>query len=170
MVPEPSKFWIFHHLNWLYKTRHESMSFKLTQNSLCRIETKHIGSPDSKRRKLQMDSKKMEWRWNNITDRIILRKEIICNIFCKEYSKRNVSEKPYSDIADITEKPFEPVKVKINGLRNLAGDLIKKINKSGQGCDEQWRSSWPFGCCYDFVSTIYLMWRNVLFSTPFNSF
>ena len=78
----------------------------------------------------------MEWRWSNITDRVIVRKEIICNIFCKEYSKRNVSEKPYSDIADIIEKPFEPVKVKINGLRAQFGRGIDKENK------QKWAGLW----------------------------
>lgn len=40
-----------------------------------------------------------------------------------------MSEKPYSDIADIIEKPFEPVKVKINGLRAQFGRGIDKENK-----------------------------------------
>ena len=76
-------------------------------------------------------------------------------------------EKHYSDIAEILEKPVQSVKVKINVLRAQLGREINKENKtkSGQGSDEQYHSSWSFGCCYDFVSTIYLMWLNMLFYT-----
>ena len=83
-----------------------------------------IGSPDIKRRK---------------------QREYLWNVFCKAYSKLDLKEKAYFDIAELLEKPVESVKDKINGLRIQLGREINKENKtkSGQGPDEQYHSSWP---------------------------
>ena len=65
-------------------------------------------------------------------------REYLWNVFCKEYSKRDVREKAYSDIAVILEK-----QVKINGLRAQLGREINKETKtkSEQSSHKQCHSS-----------------------------
>ena len=61
-------------------------------------------------------------------------------LFCKEYSKRDVSDKAYSDVAEILEEPVEAVEVKINGLPAQLGQEINKETKtkSEQSSDKQY--------------------------------
>ena len=69
-------------------------------------------------------------------------RECLWNVFCKEYSKRDVREKAYLDIAEILEKPVKAVEVKIHGLCAQFGREINKQakTKSEQSSDKQYHS------------------------------
>ena len=68
------------------------------------------------------------------------------DIFEKEYTKRDVKEIAYTEIASSLDTNIEPIKVKINrhGLRGQLGREVAKVNKtkSGQSTDELYASSW----------------------------
>ena len=72
-------------------------------------------------------------------------KPCLWDVFDKEYTKRDVKEIAYTEIASSLDTNIEPIKVKINrhGLRGQLGREVAKVNKtkSGQSTDELCASS-----------------------------
>ena len=66
------------------------------------------------------------------------------DVFDKEYTKRDVKEIAYTEIASSLDTNIESIKAKINGLRAQLGREVAKVNKtkSGQSTDELYASSW----------------------------
>ena len=67
-------------------------------------------------------------------------KPCLWDVFDKEYTKRDVKEIAYTEIASSLDTKIEPIKVRINrlGLRGQLGREVAKVNKtkSGQSTDE----------------------------------
>ena len=72
-------------------------------------------------------------------------KPCLWDVFDKEYTKRDVKEIAYTEIASSLDTNIEPIKAKINrhGLRGQLGREEAKVNKtkSGQSIDELCASS-----------------------------
>ena len=66
------------------------------------------------------------------------------DVFDQEYTKRDVKEIAYTEIASSLDTNIESIKAKINGLRAQFEREIAKVNKtkSGQSTDELYASSW----------------------------
>ena len=71
-------------------------------------------------------------------------KPCLWDVFDKEYTKRDVKEIAYTEIASSLDTNIESIKAKINGLRAQLGREVAKVNKtkSGQSTDELYASSW----------------------------
>ena len=72
------------------------------------------------------------------------KKPCLWDVFDKEYTKRDVKEIAYTEIASSLDKNIESIKAKINELRAQLGREVAKVNKtkSGQSTDELYASSW----------------------------
>ena len=70
-------------------------------------------------------------------------KPCLWDVFDKEYTKRDVKEIAYTEIASSLDTNIESIKAKINGLRAQLGREVAKVNKtkSGQSTDEFYASS-----------------------------
>ena len=86
------------------------------------------------------------WTDNEITLLIDMLEEKPClwDVFDKQYTKRDVKEIAYTEIANSLNTNIESIKTKINGLRAQLGREVAKVNKtkSGQSTDELYTSSW----------------------------
>ena len=71
-------------------------------------------------------------------------KPCLWDVFDKEYTKRDVKEIAYTEIASSLDTNIESIKAKINGLRAQLGREVAKVNKtkSGQSTDELYGSRW----------------------------
>ena len=71
-------------------------------------------------------------------------KSCLWDVFGKEYTKRDVKEIAYTEIASSLDTSIESIKVKINGLRAQLGREVTKVNKtkSRQSIDELYASIW----------------------------
>ena len=71
-------------------------------------------------------------------------KSCLWDVFDKEYTKRDVKEIAYTEIASSLDTSIESIKVKINGLRAQLGREVTKVNKtkSRQSTDELYASIW----------------------------
>ena len=76
-------------------------------------EETQIASTDSKGRKLQMNSQKINEDETTRLIKFLEERECLWNMFCMGKGR----EKAYYNIAEVLEKLVEAVKVKINGLR-----------------------------------------------------
>ena len=78
-----------------------------------------------------------------VTD-MLEEKPCLCDVFDKEYTKRDFKEIAYTEIAISLDTNIESIKAKINGLRAQLGREVVKVNKtkSGQSTDELYPSSW----------------------------
>ena len=65
-------------------------------------------------------------------------------VFDEEYTKRDIKEIAYTEIASSLDTNIESIKAKINGLRAQLGREVAKVNKTkrGQSTDELYASSW----------------------------
>ena len=71
-------------------------------------------------------------------------KPCLWEMFDKQYTKWDVKEIAYTEIASSLDTNIESIKTKINGLRAQLGSEVAKVNKtkSGQSADELYASSW----------------------------
>ena len=71
-------------------------------------------------------------------------KPCLWDVFDKEYTKRDVKEIAYTEIASSLDTNIESIKAKINGLRAQLGREVAKVNKTkrGQSTDELYTSNW----------------------------
>ena len=71
-------------------------------------------------------------------------KPCLWDVFDKEYTKRDVKEIAYTEIASPLDTNIESIKAKINGSRDQLGREVAKVNKtkSRQSTDEFYASSW----------------------------
>ena len=71
-------------------------------------------------------------------------KPCLWNVFDKEYTKQDVKEIAFTEIASSLDTNIESIIAKINGLRAQLGREVVKANKakSGQSTDELYASSW----------------------------
>ena len=87
-----------------------------------------------------------DWTDEEISLLIDMLEEKPClqDVFDKEYTKRDVKEIAYTEMASSLDTNIESIKVKINGLRAQLGREVAKVNKtkSGQSTDELYASSW----------------------------
>ena len=94
-----------------------------------------------------------DWTDEEISLLIDMLEEKLClwDVFDQEYTKRDVKEIAYTEIASSLDTNIESIKAKINGLRDQLGRKVAKVNKtkSGQSTDELYASSWIH---YDYLS------------------
>ena len=87
-----------------------------------------------------------DWTDEEISLLIDMLEEKPClrDAFDKEYTKRDVKEIAYTDIASSLDTNIESIRAKINGLWAQLGREVAKVNKtkSGQSTDELYASSW----------------------------
>ena len=71
-------------------------------------------------------------------------KPCLWDVFDKEYTKRDVKEIAYTEIASSLDANIETIKAKINRLRAQLGREVAKVNKtkSGQSTDELYVFPW----------------------------
>ena len=71
-------------------------------------------------------------------------KPCLWEMFDKQYTKWDVKEIAYTEIASSLDTNIESIKTKINGLRAQLGSEVAKVNKtkSEQSADELYASSW----------------------------
>ena len=71
-------------------------------------------------------------------------KHCLWDDFDKEYTKRDIKEIVYTEIASSQDTNIESIKTKINGLGAELGREVAKVNKtkSGQSEDELYAYSW----------------------------
>ena len=71
-------------------------------------------------------------------------KPCLWDVFDREYTKRDVKEITYTEIASSVDTNIESIKVKINGLRAQLGREVAKVNKtkSEQSTDKLYASGW----------------------------
>ena len=71
-------------------------------------------------------------------------KPCLWDVFDKEYTKQDVKEIAFTEIASSLDTNIESIIGKINGLRAQLGREVVKANKakSGQSTDELYASSW----------------------------
>ena len=71
-------------------------------------------------------------------------KPCLWDVFDKQYTKRDVKEIAYTEIASSLDTNIESIKGKINGLRAQLGKEVAKVNKTkgGHSTDELYASSW----------------------------
>lgn len=100
--------------------------------------------PDKEEKDSGKDKK--EWTDDEIISFIDMLEDNPClwDVFHKDYSKRDIKEIAYTNIAGAFETNVTSVKTKINGLRaQLGREKAKETKtKSGQGADELYESSW----------------------------
>ena len=79
-------------------------------------------------------------------------KPCLWDVFDKEYTKRDVKERAYTEIVSSLDTNIESIKAKINGLRAQLGREVGKVNKTkrGQSTDELYVSSWIHYDCLSF--------------------
>ena len=103
------------------------------------------------------EKKAKDWTDEEITLLIEMLEERPClwDVFDKEYSKRDVRDVAYTDIASALDVTIESLKAKVNGLRAQFGRELAKVNKtkSGQSTDELYVPSW-------------IHYQNLLFLAP----
>lgn len=87
-----------------------------------------------------------DWTDDEISLLIEMLEERPClwDVFDKQYSKRDIREIAYTEIASALDVPIESLKTKINGIRAQFGRELAKVNKtkSGQSTDELYVSGW----------------------------
>ena len=87
-----------------------------------------------------------DWKEDKISILIHLLGErpSLWDLFKKDYSKRDVNDAAYKEVADIFGCNITSIKGKINGLRAQSGRKRAKVNqtKSGQSADELYISNW----------------------------
>ena len=75
------------------------------------------------------------------------------DFFDKEYTKWDVKEIAYTDIASSLDTNIESIKTEINVLRAQLGRKVAKVNKTktGQSTDQLYASSWIHYDCLPFL-------------------
>ena len=83
---------------------------------------------------------RQRWKEDEVSMLIELLEERLSlwDVFSKDYSKSDVKDTAYKEIADVFECNITSIKGKINGLRAQYGHEMAKVNKtkSGQSTDE----------------------------------
>ena len=81
------------------------------------------------------------------------------DVFCNNYSKRNLREKAVNKISDAVDMSFAEIRSIINGLCAHFGREIAVTTKvkSRQGTDECYKSSWGFYDCLQMFSSLFLL-------------
>ena len=91
---------------------------------------------------------KKKWTDDEIQDLIELLEEKPClwDIFSKEYTKGEVKERAYAELAEHFDSSPATAKAKINALRTQLGREMAKESKtkSGLATDEKYVSKWMF--------------------------
>ena len=80
-------------------------------------------------------------------------KPCLSDVFDRHYTKRDIKEIAYTEIASSLDINIESIKAKIDGLRAQLGREVAKVNKpkSGQSTDELCASSWIHYDCLSFL-------------------
>ena len=87
-----------------------------------------------------------EWKEDKVSMLIELLEErpSFWDVFNKDYSKRDIKDTTYKEIAEVFGCNITSMKSKINGLRAQHGPEMAKVNKtkSGESIDELYMSTW----------------------------
>ena len=109
-------------------------------------ETSKKGKQATKVEKKEKAKGGKDWTEDEISLLIDMFEDKPClwDVFDKHYTKRDVKEIAYKEIADSLDTNIESIKTKINGLRAQLGREVAKVNKtkSGQSTDDLYNSSW----------------------------
>lgn len=106
--------------------------------------------PEKAKKTPKADSKKSAKDWTDEETTMLIEflesKPCLWDVYQPEYSKRDIKEIAYSEMASNFDTDIASIKQKLNNLRTRFGkELSKERNtKSGQATEELYNSNWPF--------------------------